>query len=29
MLEHDRIGISEGINTNKTSASKEGNICHY
>ena len=29
MLEYDRIDISEGINTNKTSASKECNICHY
>ena len=29
MLEYDRIGISEGIDTDKTSASKECNICHY
>ena len=29
MLECDRIDISEGIHTNKTSASKECNICHY
>ena len=29
MLEYDRIDISEGIHTNKTSASKECNICHY
>ena len=29
MLECDRIDISEGIDTNKTSASKECNICHY
>ena len=29
MLEHDRVGISEGINSNKTSASKEWDICHY
>ena len=29
MLEYDRIDISEGIDTNKTSASKECNICHY
>ena len=29
MLEYDRIDISEGIDTNKTSASKEYNICHY
>ena len=32
MLEYDGIDISEGIEqnkTNKTSASKECNICHY
>ena len=29
MLEYDRIDISEGIDTNKTSASKGCNICHY
>ena len=29
MLEYDRIDISEGIDVNKTSASKEWNICHY
>ena len=29
MLEYDRIDISEGIDTNKMSASKERNICHY
>ena len=29
MLEYDRIDISEGIDTNKTSASKEFDICHY
>ena len=29
MLEYDRINISEGIDTDKTSASKECNICHY
>ena len=29
MLEYDRIDISEGIDTDKTSASKECNICHY
>ena len=29
MLEYDRIDISEGIDTNKTSASKECNICYY
>ena len=29
MLEYNRIHISEGVDTNKTSASKECNICHY
>ena len=29
MLEDDRIDISEGANVNKTSLSKECNICHY
>ena len=29
MLEYDRIDISEGIDTNKTSASKECIICHF
>ena len=29
MLEYDRIDISEGIDTNKTSKSKECDICHY
>ena len=29
MLEYDRIDISEGIDTDKTSASKECTICHY
>ena len=29
MLEYDRIDISEGINVNKTSASKESEICCY
>ena len=29
MLEYDRIDISEGINVNKTNASKECDICHY
>ena len=28
MLEYDRIDISEGIDTNITSTSKECNICH-
>ena len=29
MLEYDRIDILEGININKTNASKECDICHY
>ena len=29
MLEYDRIHISEGLDTNKTNAFKEYNICHY
>ena len=29
MLEYDRIDISEGIDVNKTSPSKECDICHY
>ena len=29
VLDFDRIDISEGIDTNKKSASKECNICHY
>ena len=29
MLYYDRIDISEGIDINKTSASKECVICHY
>ena len=29
MLQYDRINISEGININKTGASKESIICHY
>ena len=29
MLEYARIDISEGIDTNKTNASKECDICHY
>ena len=28
MLEYNGIDISEGINVNKTSASKECDICH-
>ena len=29
MLEYDRIDISEGIDIDKTSKSKECDICHY
>ena len=29
MLEYDRIDISEGIDVDKTNASKECKICHY
>ena len=29
MLYYDRIDFSEGIDVNKTSESKECNICHY
>ena len=29
ILYFDRIGVSEGIDVNKTSASKECNIRHY
>ena len=29
MLEYDRTDISEGIDVNKTSSSKECDICHY
>ena len=29
MLEYDRIDISEGIDINKTNASKECHIYHY
>ena len=29
MLEYDRTDISEGIDNNKTNASKEYGICHY
>ena len=29
MVEYDRIDISEGIGMNKSSASKECDICHY
>ena len=29
MLQYERIDISERIDTNKTSASKECMVCHY
>ena len=29
MLEYDRTDISEGFDVNKTSLSKECDICHY
>ena len=29
MLYYDRIEVSEGMDVNKTSESKECNICHY
>ena len=29
MLYYDRIEVSKGIDVNKTSASKECDICHY
>ena len=29
MLHFDRIDFAEGIDVNKTSASKECDICHY
>ena len=29
MLEYDRIDLSEGIDVNKTSNSRESNFCHY
>ena len=29
ILYFDRIDVSEGIDVNKTSKSKECNICHY
>ena len=29
MLEYDKIDISEGIDVNKTNASKKCDICHY
>ena len=29
MIYYDRIDVSDGIDVNKTSASKECDICHY
>ena len=29
MIYYDRIDVSEGIDINKASASKEYDICHY
>ena len=29
MLYYDRVDVSEGIDVNKTSESKECNVCHY
>ena len=29
MLNYDRIDVSEGVDVNKTSASKECDVCHY
>ena len=29
MIYYDRIDVSEGINVNKTSVSKECDVCHY
>ena len=29
MIYYDRIDVSEGINVNKTSASKECDVCRY
>ena len=29
MLQYQKIDVSEGINTNKISASKECELCHY
>ena len=29
MLEYDRIDVSEGIDVNKTSSSREFSLCHY
>ena len=29
MLQYEKIDVSEGIDINKTSASKESELCHY
>ena len=29
MLKNEKIDVSEGIDVNKTSASKEYELCHY
>ena len=29
MLQYEKFDVSEGIDTNKTSASKEDMLCHY
>ena len=29
MMQYDKIDISEGIDVNKTSASKKSGLCHY
>ena len=29
MLQYEKIGVSEGTDTNKTSSSKECMLCHY
>ena len=29
MLQYEKIDVSEGIDVNKTSASKECELCHY
>ena len=29
MLEYDRVDVSEGIDVNKTSSSRECSLCHY
>ena len=29
MLQYEKIDVSEGVHVNKTSASKECELCHY